>query len=73
MVSIFYGEVLSLAEKLTPEERASLIRHLQEQSRKRKLSAAEFSAWLESISIDVGPLSEDWSDRREDWYGDDGR
>jgi hypothetical protein len=73
MVSIFYDEVVSLAEKLTPEEREALGKRLLEKPEKPKMSAEEFRQWFESLAFDAGAVLEGYSDRREDWYGDDGR
>jgi hypothetical protein len=73
MASIFYDDVTSLVDKLTPEEQQALVKHVLEKPKPRKMTAEEFSDWLESISLDLGALLIGWSDRREDWYGDDGR
>lgn len=73
MASIFYEDVVSLVDKLTPEEQQAIVRHVLEKPTKKKLSPEEFQALLESMSLDLGPLPANWSDRREDWYGDDGR
>ena len=67
-----YEQVVKLVEALTPEERESLITHLQQQGQKRKLTSEE--GWqLFNLSMIRVPVIGDFSNRREDWYGDDGR
>ena len=73
MASIFYEDVVSLVDKLTPEEQQALVKHVLEKPKPRKMTAEEFSAWLESLTFDAGAVLEGYSDRREDWYDDDGR
>ncbi len=73
MTSVFYEEVISLVDKLTPEEQQLVVRHVLEKPKLRKMTADEFKQWLESLTFDAGAVLEAYSDRREDWYGDDGR
>jgi hypothetical protein len=72
-MSVLYEEVVSLVDQLTPEEQRAIVDHVLEKPKKPKLSADEFRQWLESLAYDVGSVSTGYSDRREDWYGDDGR
>lgn len=67
-----YEQVIKLTEALTDEERQSLIAHLQQQSQKRPLTSQEWRALFEANIVHT-PVLKDFSNRREDWYGDDGR
>jgi|GEM_PF-729785 hypothetical protein len=64
--------VVQLADTLTVEEQHALIVHLQDVAKRRQLTDDEWWYLLRSIQIDIppGPL---FSDRRQDWYDDDGR
>lgn len=73
MAQIIYTEVVRLAEQLTPEEQDALAMHLQEIAQRRQLTKDERKALFESMIVDLGTVSSDFSFRREDWYGDDGR
>ncbi len=67
-----YDVVVRLAEQLSAEEQRALIEHLQEIARQRELSFEEWKALFDSLKIRT-PLVGDFSDRRADWYDDDGR
>lgn len=73
MAGVTYKEVVRLAEQLDPLEQAALIDHLQLIAQRRKLTIEERKALLEAAVVDLGPVSSGFSDRREDWYGDDER
>ena len=68
-----YAEVIRLVEQLTPVEQDALLEHLQEIAQNRQLTAEEREALLDAAVIDLGPVSPDFSFRREDWYDDDER
>jgi hypothetical protein len=72
MAQITYEAVVKLAEQLSPEAQKALIEHLQEIAKQRELSFEEWKAILESMVIDT-PIVGEFSDRRVDWYHDDGR
>lgn len=65
-------EVIALAEKLPPQDQTALLAHLLRISNQRELTVEEKKALLRASVLDV-PLGENFSLRREDWYGDDGR
>lgn len=68
-----YERALRAAQALTPNEQQQLIAVLQQQSQlPNNLSSEEWWALVETAqySIPPGPL---YSDRREDWYDDNGR
>ena len=71
-LTITFDNLLELAEQLKPEEKQSLIEHLQQETKPRRLSKEEFKDLLHSMIIDL-PLAQPFSLRREDWYDDDGR
>lgn len=68
-----YATVLELLDHLTVSEQHALFEYLQQRLPPLPLSQAEFEAALQAMTLDMGPVSPDYSDRREDWYGDDGR
>lgn len=72
MADVTFEEVAKLADKLSPEDRQALITHLQERTQHRKLRPEEWNALLNSITISIPPGPK-FSDKREDWYDDDGR
>ena len=72
MAQVTYDEVVRLAEQLSPVEQQALIAHLQETAKHRKLTKEEWLALFDSMKVSI-PLGKDFSLRREDWYGDDGR
>ena len=67
-----YDQVVKLTEALTNVERQALITHLQQQSQKRPLTSQEWRTLFEANMIRM-PVLRDFSNRRDDWYGDDGR
>jgi len=73
MAQINYDEVVRLAEQLPPHEQRALVVHLQELAEHHNLTRDERKMLFESMALDLGTVSPDYSDRREDWYGDDQR
>jgi hypothetical protein len=72
MEQIAYEAVVKLAEQLSPEAQKALIEHLQEIAKQRELSFEEWKTKFDALKIDT-PVVGDFSDRRSDWYDDDGR
>jgi hypothetical protein len=73
MSGVNYQEVVRLAEQLGPVEQEALIEHLQKIAQQRQLTAKERKTLFNSLITDLGPVSKDFSDRRQDWHGDDER
>ncbi len=71
MPGVTYEEVVRLAEQLGPLEQEALIEHLQKIAQHRQLTIEEREALLEAAVVDLGPVSPDFSFRREDWYDDE--
>jgi hypothetical protein len=71
MSEISYEEVRRMADQLSHDEREALIVYLLKERPTQKLSTEEWTA-LFNASILPGRI-EGFSDRREDWYDDDGR
>ncbi|NLF76400.1 MAG: hypothetical protein GX573_11930 [Chloroflexi bacterium] len=71
MTGVTYEEVVRLAEQLGPLEQEALIEHLQKIAQHRQLTIEEREALLEAAVVDLGPVSPDFSFRREDWYDDE--
>ncbi|MBL8155852.1 MAG: hypothetical protein JNM70_16840 [Anaerolineae bacterium] len=67
-----FETLLDLVDQLSDEQRQRLMRHIQ-QSEDRAVTQAEWKTLFESTVLDLGPIAGDFSNRREDWYGDDGR
>jgi hypothetical protein len=72
MDSVTYAEVVKLAEQLSPADQQALVAHLQTIAKQRELSFEEWKILFESAIIHR-PILRDISNRREDWYDDDGR
>ena len=73
MADVTFSEVVRLAEQLKPAEQEALVEHLRALAKQRQLTAEEKKALLRSMIIDVGQVLPGYSDRRDDWYGDEGR
>ena len=69
---VTYQEVVRLAEQLTVDDQRALVDHLQGLAQQRDLTFAEWKTLFDSLKSDA-ELVQDFSDRREDWYDDDGR
>jgi hypothetical protein len=73
MADVTFTEVLRLAEQLSPEEQAALVEYLHNLAKQRQLTVEEKKALFKSMMVDVGAVLPGYSDRRADWYDDDGR
>jgi len=70
---IGYYAQLRTQRALSVQERQTAAAYLLELAKIRSLANAERYLLLEVSMIDTLELPTDFSDRREDWYGDDGR
>jgi len=77
MADVDYEQVVQLAEQLTVEQQQQLIsRLLVQNSQQQRLTAEEKMQILRAARVHAETESNkqiDMSDRREDWYGEDGR
>ncbi len=72
-LTIEFEKLVELVDQLPTEQRQYLVQHITEQSKQRELTPKEKIDLLNSTVRDLGDVSPDFSFRREDWYGDDGR
>jgi hypothetical protein len=72
-LNITYETLVELVEQLPSDQRQALLARLLEKTKTRPLNVDERKALFESMIVDLGAVSAQYSDRREDWYGDDGR
>ncbi|MCC6801241.1 MAG: hypothetical protein IT319_00040 [Anaerolineae bacterium] len=72
-LSIPFETLVELVEQLPSDQQQALLIHLLDKTKNRPTSAADKKALLESMMVDLGAVSPEYSDRRDDWYGDDGR
>jgi hypothetical protein len=72
-LDISYETLVSLVEKLPNEQQHDLLLRLLVKSKNEPLTVDDRLALLDSMVVDLGPVLPGYSDRREDWYGDDGR
>lgn len=72
MTTLIYDAVAKLAEPLTLEEQSALIAHLQNIARRHDLTYEEWKVLFDALKDDT-PIVSDISDRRSDWYDDEGR
>lgn len=72
-LDISYETLLSLVEKLPDEQRHDLLLRLLDEAKNQPLNVDDRLALFKSMTIDLGMVLPGYSDRREDWYGDDGR
>lgn len=73
-LTIPYETLVTLVDQLPEEQKAELLRKLLQNLKPAELSAEDKVRLLKAIQSNT-PLAEgaEFSDRREDWYGDDGR
>ena len=72
-LTLDYDQIVQLVEQLTEEQQKDLIsRLLMKRATERPLTVEEKIQLLNAAQISK-PVNEQPSDRREDWYGDDGR
>jgi hypothetical protein len=67
-LNIPYEKLIELVQQLPKEQRENLLHILSEQP--KELSRRDV---FRSMSLDLGAVQPEYTDRREDWYGDDGR
>ena len=72
-VRVSYDTIVKLVGRLTAAQQRTLLLHLLRELDPTSLSPEDKIRLLHSMSIDLGPISLGYSDRREDWYDDDGR
>ncbi len=72
-LSIEYEKLLELIDQLSETQQQDLLQRLLKKANSAELSKEEKQALLDAMAIDVGEVSSGYSDRRSDWYGDDGR
>jgi hypothetical protein len=68
-----YETLIELVDQLPEDQKEKLVQHLLKKKEERELSIEEKLALLDSMVVSVGAILPGYSDRREDWYGDDGR
>lgn len=70
-LKIDYETLVQLVEQLpAPKRRELLLRLLKSPEAS---TAVERLALFDELVVDLGPVQPDYSDRREDWYGEDER
>jgi hypothetical protein len=67
-----FRELLKLSDLFTPEAKQEMIDYLREAAKTRKLTPEE-KVWFLTNIVSHEPVVGDFSNRREDWYDDDGR
>ncbi len=70
--SPIYQEVVKLTEMLSQADKDRLMQYLREKKQEQALSLEEWWARLEAVRYRIAP-GPNFSDRRQDWYDDDGR
>jgi len=63
-------DVFTLAEELPDDQKAALVVWLLDKIKTHDLTPQERLAVFDSMTIDLGAVSPNYSDRREDWYDD---
>lgn len=72
-LNIPYETLVELVEQLSPEQQQNLVMRLLDKTKAHPLSKAEWKTLFESMTVDLGEVSPQYTDRRADWYDDDGR
>jgi hypothetical protein len=72
MAQITFEEVVKLAKQLSPAEQQALITYLQRLAQQGTLGDEEWKTLLDSSKVSIPP-GPNFSDRRADWYDNDGR
>lgn len=71
LVELSYEQIVEVVDKLTPEKKQALLDHLLA-SEQYPLTDEAKRVLVESITMSI-PAGPKFSDRRSDWYDDDGR
>lgn len=72
-LTIVYEQIVQLVEQLDQQQQVDLTTHLLERLKAREISSTERRLLFNALTVDLGAVSAAYSDRREDWYDDDGR
>ena len=72
-LEIHYETLMSLVDQLPEEDRHNLLMHLLTEAKAQHLTSAQRLALFDTMTVDLGTVSPNYSDRREDWYGNDER
>lgn len=72
-LNIPYETFLEMIEQLPVEQQKDLLMRLLDKSKTYQLNNEERKKLFHAMIIDLGKVSPEYSDRREDWYDDDGR
>jgi hypothetical protein len=72
MSKAIYDAVLLLVEQLTPNERKTLAAQLTDPGAHTALTPEDWQSRFKSLVSGAAVVGR-FSDRREDWYSDDGR
>jgi hypothetical protein len=72
-LNLSYETVIDLVEQLPFEEQKTLLFHLLGKAKNHRLDKDERKKLFHSMVVDLGKVSPAYSERREDWYGEDGR
>jgi hypothetical protein len=72
-LNIPYETLVELVEQLPLEQQQDLVMRLLDKTKAHPLSKTEWKTLFESLTVDLGEVSPQYSDRREDWYDDDGQ
>jgi hypothetical protein len=72
MAQITYEDMMQHVEQLSADEKTRLMEYLLAVAKERQLTSEEKWA-LFRVSVISAPVNGDFSNRRVDWYDDDGR
>ena len=74
LLSIPFEQLKDLVDQLPTEEKSELLSHLLSlKDADSQLSGRTKHDLLDAMALDLGEVLSGYSDRREDWYGNDGR
>lgn len=73
MATVTIDEVFEIAEQLSPSDQQVLITRLRKLAQDATINPDQRKANFHALIVDLGEVASNYSLRREDWYGEDGR
>lgn len=67
-MAVEFEQVMELVEQLSESEQKALFLRLLQKTNRDLLNVEERSVLFDAMQVDLGAVSPEYSDRREDWY-----
>jgi len=67
-MAVEFEHVVAMVEQLSESEQKALFVRLLQKTHRRLLNVDERRLLFDTMRVDLGAVSPEYSDRREDWY-----